>query len=629
MFCENCGTRLDDNARVCPACGTAVEVEEVEVTESVAPTQSVAAVTSATVEIPQPVMETYQENNNKGGFPKKLFTGIAVAIVAVVVVAAGAAFAGPAVMRALAPEKAYRNAEKKYLEKMVEDALVSYDNGVDKLVNYKNSGTELEATISLGESAVELIDEYAKVELDPKTSVGVQFGVNKDNSNYLLKGALLWGSKALLSPEIVIDSEEEAVYATIPELDKNTLAFDMGDIDMDGFADMTTELEEVMERLSKAYPKSSTLQSMVSSYIDAALDAIEDDMIEHSKTELRIGGAKQKCTEYTITMTGEEFAQVGIAFLEAMQEDERVEELIVEFFDAVDEKDLDGGDIYDALDEEIKYLIDYLEEFEEDLEIEMIVYMGSDGDIYGREINVVYSYYNDWYEETFEEEYYISMLAPESGKNWGFELVAGEVDDDGEETYFEIYGEGTLSGDKRSGTLELVVEDESILELQLKDFCAENLLRGEISGTIVYAIGADIAEAIDAMNETYDAYGYGYSYAMVSVPGWLTLLDEYTDLDIETAELQIELNGTLDKLSAKISLAVEEQEFFSVAASAATTSGESVKAPSKALEITDEEDLMDWFEEIAFDEVLEQFEKKGLPEDLVDMLDGLVELYLD
>jgi len=631
MFCENCGNKLEDNVKVCPVCGTEVEFEDdiEEVAESAATTETAAPQPAVA---PQPEMPNYGGNKtNKGGLPKKLLAGIGIAVAAVVVVAAGVAFGGPAIMRTLAPEKAYRNAEKQYLEKMVEDLMVSYDNGIDKMLNYDNTGAEIEATLTFGETLAELIDDYAKIELGEKTEVGLKLGYATKDNKYLLNGALLWGSKTLLAPEIVMDMEEEELYATVPELSKTTMLFDMGDLNMDDFSEMTVESQEVFERLSKAYPKSKTLQNMMSSYIKVALDAVEDDMIKHAKKDLKVGKVKQSCTAYTITMDGEELAQVGIAFLEAMKDDERIEELLVEFLDALDEKELDADDVYDELIEGIEYAIEDLESFDDDVEFEMVVYVGSDGDIYGREISIegtdtyVHEYY-DWYSDSYVEETevnefsgFFNILAPERGGKWALEVEFGEDD----ETYFEVAGEGELSGDKRSGTLEITIDEEDSVEFKLENVCVENLLRGELSGSIIYEVGGLLEEIIDEYGD------YGYYYASASLPGILLLLEENVDADMETAAIQIDLDGNLDKFSAKLSLILEEKEFIGLAASVTTTSGDSIKIPSKAMEISDEDDLMDWVEEIAFDEVLEELEKKGLPEDIVDMLDGVIELYLD
>lgn len=611
MFCENCGNQLDDNAKVCPVCGTPVEEEFATASNETVqvPQQGVAPSPMVT---PPPVptaTAATEENAQKAfGLPKKVLVGIAGVVGALVIAAGGVAFAGP-ISRALAPEKAYRNAEQEYLESMVEDLMVSYDNGIKNLTNYNNTGAEIEVSASLGETVVELIDELARIDLGENAEVGLKLGAAIKENKYLVNGSLLWGSKALLAPEVVANLEESELYVTIPELDKKALLFDLEDLTGEDLSDVTEEGYEIMERLSKAYPKSKTLQSMISSYLKAALAAIEDDMIEHTKKELKVGGVKQKCTQYTITMDAEELAQVGIAFLEAMQEDERIEELLVTFVDAM-EADIDGDDVFNELEEEIEYLIEDLERVGDvDVEFEMVVYVGSDGDIYGREITL---------SDNYDNEIFLSLLAPESGSKWAFELEVGED----KNTLVELSAEGKLSGEKRSGELECTIDGIDIGVLQLKDVCVENILRGEFSGTLSYAL-----EGIPVLGRLEREL----DYIVDDLPSGVDDIVEDLVHELDTAVIEISLDSTLEKANATISLKIGEdkpEELVALSLGAANTSGQSVKIPSNVVEIGDEDDLMDWVEELDFDALLTQLEKKGLPEDILDLLETLVE-YID
>ena len=639
MFCENCGKELENDVKVCPACGAAVEdeveVDTSEVTQEM-PQQEMAATevaqempqqemaaTEVTQEIPQQQAYPNMDNGKKpSGFKNKLMAGVAIAVAAVVVVTAGVAFAKP-ITRALVPEKAYRNAEKQYLENIVEDLLVSYDKGIDNLKKYDDTGAEIELSLSAGESVLQLIDELSNIELEKNTKIGLKVDYGVKENRYLLSGSLLWGTKSLFTPKVIVDAEESEMYLTVPELDKHALLFDIKDLTGEDISDYTKDYRELMGRLSEVYPKSKMLQKMMSSYLEAALEAIEDDNIEHSKTELKAGKVKQKCTEYKITLDAEELAQVGIAFLEAMLEDERVEELMVAFVDAIDEKGFDGDDAYKAFEEEVEWLIDELENAEDaDMEIEMLVYLGSDGEIYGREIKVEGTeVYYDWYTDSYKdytEEYSweVSMLTPESGKQWALELEYSEDDI----TYFELNGEGTKSGKKRSGELKGEVYGADIGVLQLKDVCVENALRGELSGTFTYLLGE--LSAVNAMESELKDLAE-------DLPNGVDDIVEDIAKELDSAVIKLTTDCTPEKGNATVSVMLGEEELLSCTAKAVTSSGEKVKIPSDAVDISDEDDLLEWAEDIAFDEVLKQLEKKGLPEDLVDILDELIELYLD
>lgn len=614
MFCTNCGKELENETKVCPACGTAVEeAEEVTSVETQEVPQQEPAAPEGTI--------AEKLTKKAAGLSKKAMVGIVSVVAALAVVAGGVAFAGP-ISRALAPEKAYRKAEQKHLESVVEDLLVCYDNGIDELVKYKNTGESLEVSVSAGETVLQLIEELTDVELGESAKLGVKLGVETKEDDYKVTGNLLWGGKALLSPEIILDTDQSALYVRVPEVDKNTLLFALEDWTEEDICAVLIENNEMLESLSKAYPKSKMLQGMFSSYLEAALDAIEDDRIKHSKTELKAGKVKQKCTKYTVTMDAEELAQVAIAFLEAIQEDERMKEIVTTFVDATAEEDYSGDDAYAELEEGIDYLIDYFkEEFEStETEVKMVAYVGSDGEIYGREIEVEGSYEEyDWWYDSYEKvpyEWNITMLAPENGSQWGLELEIS----DAEYTYLEVSGEGKLSGDKRNGELEVIVDDVELGVLQLKDVRVASALRGELSGTVSYALGE--LDGIDELEEELE-------YLADELPNGADDIVEDIAAELDTAVIEVSLDGTLEKASATVSLKLGKEELVGFSMATETTGGGGVKIPSKAVEITNEEDLLDWAEGIEFEDVLIQLEKKGVPEEIVELLETLVDFYLD
>ena len=207
-----------------------------------------------------------------------------------------------------------------------------------------------------------------------------------------------------------------------------------------------------------------------------------------------------------------------------------------------------------------------------------------------------------------------SLLAPEKGSKWAFEF---EVIDSSE-SLIELSGEGTMSGEKRSGTLEGEIDGVDLGVLQLKNVVIENQLRGELSGTFSYAL--DELGIIDELEEEFEYIAKRYD----SVE---KILDE-----IDTAVIEVSVDSTQDKASVTLALKLGEkkpEELIAVTTNVATNSGENVKIPSNTVDITDEDDLLDWAEDLAYDDILADLEKKGVPEDSVDALEMIVDLYLD
>ena len=164
------------------------------------------------------------------------------------------------------------------------------------------------------------------------------------------------------------------------------------------------------------------------------------------------------------------------------------------------------------------------------------------------------------------------------GKNFASELIV-------ENAGLEVTGEGTISNGKTTGTYNVEVQGEDTLTLEVKDLDAEG-------GTIT------LKPAESIMN---------------NITGGADLPFEDIALEIKLDKDGIELNALSgSKKLVGIALTVKESSIGSV------------KLPTKYVDGTDTDELMNWVSGANFSTLFNNLKKAGVPSDLVDSLESML-----
>ena len=629
MFCEKCGTQLEDTDKFCPKCGTpapvstdapvpsgqpenntqaAAPVPEQPKEDALAvtagseqPKEDALAVTACS-EQPKEDTQTVtpaseQPKDNKqtaAGAPvgKKAVTPtlfkvliIAGALVAVFLVAiiANAARIGNFVHKTFSsPEKYYQYVEKKNAEELASIMGDIYKLYVLDRKDYFQTTSSAKITVELDEAGQDILElsGLAGVDLSwlKSASVDTSATFNGDKVGVNLSTAV--NKDDILSLAMVLDMVEGEAYFQIPELTDQYIGLDLKEIsDSSDFDDLLDEWEDLREEHAELYsvlPSQAKLEKLLNKYFKVALNCVED--VEKKSKVLKVEGVSQKCTVLKVTLDNRTLAGIFGAILDEAEKDKALEALIVEVVDASGE---DGDDAYEEFLDELKDLQRRYKSDRNMEDIKMTVYVDGKGNVVGRELEA--------------DGITISLLMPEKGNKFGYEFSVKS----GKNKY-ALTGSGKRSGDKLSGELNMRYNGTSILGITADKFDIETLKRGQMNGRLEISLGSGIGKVAG------------------SVSGLSVLQDMKFDISAKSSghSLQYSFGVTYDD---------EKLGTLSVAAEEKRASGVKIPGEKNVVMVEDIWDLEDWFDSIAWDKVVSRLEKTDLPKDAVDFVEDLGE----
>ncbi|MCH5274338.1 MAG: zinc-ribbon domain-containing protein [Lachnospiraceae bacterium] len=616
MFCEKCGTQLQDDERFCPKCGTPVPIlgdttpqavetpvqaavaqapiPNVEAQAPIPNVQAQAPIPNVQVQTPIPAAVA-QPNEKKKGKSKILLpiliAAAAVAVVALVVVVNAARIGNFFHKTFSSPEKYYQYVESKNAEEMAEIMASYYGNYVDSAKNAFNTTYNTSVSVEIGEAGKDLLElsgllgvdlswlESASLSggvtlNDDKMSINLAVGVNKDN---------------LMSLITLFNVDEGEAYLQIPELTSTYIGIEIDDYSYDDFLDEWEEMKEVYVETFDSLPSEAGLEKLLAKYMKIALGAIED--VEKKDKTLKVEGVEQKCTALIITIDADTMADILEAILDEAEDDKELEKFIVVLAEAMDE---DGDDLYDELIDGLEYMQKSLSRVRSSEEIVMTVYVDGKGSVVGREIEI--------------DDVTISLLMPEKGKNFGYEF---SVEERG--VSFSVTGSGKKSGNKIDGDFRVRYNGMTMLNITTDDLNLKTLKRGMLNGKLEVSLGSGIGTLLAS-----------------SAPGMSLLQDISFSLDAKTTENSYEY---------KLGIVYDDGDIGTITVSGEQKKASNIKLPNSkdVIYVEDERDLEEWAEEIDWDKVISKLEKTDLPRSVTKFLkklgdaveDGEIEEFLE
>ncbi|MCM1056043.1 MAG: DUF4854 domain-containing protein [Firmicutes bacterium] len=649
MFCEKCGNPVGESEKFCSRCGAPIPAESVpaeaeakEAAESVsaeavaaaesvpAEAEAVAAAESVSVEaeaaIPTPlsvpqiqeapiapaIPEDKPDTGSKKPKKKKAPWIIAACVAVVVAVAAGcvanAASLGNFFRRTFSsPEKYYQYVEKANVLELAEASSSYYEALSAGMAEKRDYSADAEFAIELDEGGQELIQmlETAGVDLTwlKDLSLGIGYSMKDDLLGYDVTLGL--NKSDILSFRAIMDLEKDSMYLQIPELAKEYIGVDMyelfgiGTSGAEAFG-LYQEEQELMAAIEKAMPEAKAVEKLLQKYLLLALSGVND--VEKSTETIEAGDIKQKCTELEVTFDGKVLSDILEKVLKEIPKDKELKKLFVDMVDGLMEAEglysvADGEDLWEEFTEEIQDALDSLDELEDlDDVLVMKVYVDGKGKIIGRVLELVEG------RETYAT---ISSLSLEKGGKFGFEFSVqpGSAYEAG----IELTGSGRKSGNKLTGDFELVYAGVHVLDMKVSELDTAKLDQGYLNGSIQMSFSKEIASLLA---ESLSAYGTVYASML--------------------ADIQLTLDFRMAENTGKITLGLgyAEKKLGSISMEINVGDGSELKIPDAGDTVffEDEEDLVEWLENVDWNSFIERLKQAKLPEEVTGPLEELAEM---
>lgn len=576
-----------------------------------------------------------EKSGKKGGL-------IVAAIGAVAVIAGGvaAAFNWDVVTNTIkstfsSPQDYYASVEKDNFSNMAASAANAYQtmlrepmSSVSDMYESVTSGEIYEGgykgeiVIELGDSAMEnLMDtlsyqEELPFDISEWNRIALEYETYSGDSLINAAAGLTIGDTGLISVDTLLDYKDSALYLAIPELSESYLGISFEDV-MADYEDALQSMEEMTEYLDaiqeivKVLPDEKQAQALLTKYFDVIIGCVDD--VDKESVKLEAGGVNQKCTCLKVTIDGKTLVKAAKALCKELKDDKDLKKYITDFVDAVSEQaealdmaeelgmELDADEIYEQFQSMCDEILDTIDENEEEIpefELVMSVYVDSKGHVCGREFEL----------EVEEQTMTLLVANTENGSNVGFEASLS-IDDGDVENGFVFEGSGKKNKGKLDGTYALTVmaqgEKKKMMNVNVKQFDLDAREKGYLNGSFGLSIADDLLEEMEERipEEVYSM--------------------------LEEMELVFDLTSNENAAKFKVSLNQGKELYASLSISSEKVSDKKLSVPSDAIMIEDIEDpeeaMLEYWETIDWDSMIEKLEEIGFSDELIENLKYLIE----
>lgn len=576
-----------------------------------------------------------EKSGKKGGL-------IVAAIGAVAVIAGGvaAAFNWDVVTNTIkstlsSPQDYYASVEKDNFSNMAASAANAYQtmlrepmSSVSDMYESVTSGEIYEGgykgeiVIELGDSAMEnLMDtlsyqEELPFDISEWNRIALEYETYSGDSLINAAAGLTIGDTGLISVDTLLDYKDSALYLAMPELSESYLGISFEDV-MADYEDALQSMEEMTEYLDaiqeivKVLPDEKQAQALLTKYFDVIIGCVDD--VDKESVKLEAGGVNQKCTCLKVTIDGKTLVKAAKALCKELKDDKDLKKYITDFVDAVSEQaealdmaeelgmELDADEIYEQFQSMCDEILDTIDENEEEIpefELVMSVYVDSKGHVCGREFEL----------EVEEQTMTLLVANTENGSNVGFEASLSIDDGDGENG-FVFEGSGKKNKGKLDGTYALTVmaqgEKKKMMNVSVKQFDLDAMEKGYLNGSFGLSIADDLLEEMEERipEEVYSM--------------------------LEEMELVFDLTSNENAAKFKVSLNQGKELYASLSISSEKVSDKKLSVPSDAIMIEDIEDpeeaMLEYWETIDWDSMIEKLEEIGFSDELIENLNDLIE----
>ena len=445
----------------------------------------------------------------------------------------------------------------------------AYESDFLELLDLYKSELALSGDFEISKDAEDLLDMLYKasgksVDLTWLKTGKVEAAFAMKDGNFQINGGITANKKTLFDFDFIVDLNDAMAYIGLPLLNSEYAAINLSD--KLGSEDYLEKIEQ-MEQLKEALPTKKEIKSLVSKYTEVVLSKIKKINNVKKDVKLSVGKAKGEYTRYRVVLDEDLQKDILDALYNAILDDGELEKILVR----IEDTGMAGEFVdrfYDGINDELDN-IDNRRYNEMSLE----VYVDGAGDIVAQHIfdadaKLVYAY-----------QYVIG-----EEDSFGFEI--GEYRNDELRKGYSI--DGTISGSKVSGTVNYVRSGSVRTSIDFLDVDVRKLLSGNPSGKLEY----DLAKLSGSS----------------SFRG-ITLTVDF-DLVLKSSKVNVELKEDKNKLlTADLSLK--------------KSSASTIKAPSKTVDIENNNDIKDFLEDLDWDKMIENCEAADMPDMYTRALDKL------
>lgn len=621
MFCKKCGTNLNEGAKFCPKCGepTGLGIEDA------APENNATGNGGADNQVMPPVSNLWnmysqdgttdntqsagpqyggtqppeftQGITMEGGF-KKFFTGhkalliagAAVLVVLVLILCNMTVLANFLRRTFSSPEDYYHYVEKKTVEEFSADTGEAYGRYILDNLDFYDRSVSTKLNMTIGEGGQDLIGlaGLAGVDLSWLESVSITMDSSvKKGASAMSLGAVINGVN-VLTGNLIYESDSEAVYLQIPELNEKYMGVEIPSYAFDDLE----ESWEVFEALERVCPDQKEMEQMLNRYLMTAVECMDD--VSKEKDVLEVQDVEQKCTVLTVTADVNTFRDMTMEILKQMREDKDIERIIkaaMEEETIIDELYLDDmspeeayEEFLDWVDEGLEYMEDLGEmEVYDDEVLEMKVYVDRKGKIVGRTMEM--------------GDVTIHMLMPEDGKQFGYELPYDDsyYDDPILDESMTLTGTGKRSGDKIEGDFVLEYCDTPLMDIAVQELNLKDMRTGLLNGSMTLSLTEDAADYMD----------YTPGAAM-----------------IQGVEISMDFKSDKTSSNCNMGISLRDQNLVNLEMSYQQEKGYKGADPGKnVVMVEDMDDLIEWGETLDVSELTSALKEADVPSEITDSLE--------
>ncbi|MBQ1183952.1 MAG: hypothetical protein IIX60_05850, partial [Clostridia bacterium] len=309
------------------------------------------------------------------------------------------------------------------------------------------------------------------------------------------------------------------------------------------------------------------------------------------KASVVANGVEQSCTELTVNIDDKVIVDIVEALLKEFKNDNEVKNVIKNFYLAVESSSNDFESKYSELIADVDKFLSDIDEFEKELEninLTVVTWVDSKGEVIGREI------------KSTEFDGKIRYLSTHNGTKVGIEAYFLTDESEG----IEILGNGNIKNSKMTGNLEIFAVGVngdaklSVANISIKDYDVDSIDDNYINGVFTITLSDAIC---DELAKEFD------------LPKTIT---DY----LKKGSVVVSITSNEGKGSVTLAVLYDSKDVIEVSVNIAENKASNVKIPENAIKIQEESDLLYYVENINLDTIKSNLKAAGAPSDLVDAL---------
>lgn len=625
MFCGNCGKKLPDGATVCDACGAPVESTAVveadkkiaEKTEEMV-VKAEEAVSKVEEEVPavseptaadageatsvsemmingetvgqKTASEQGEQGKKKINLPLLIGGAVAAVVIIVALIFLCSASARNSIKKLfLSDESYFCDVTESKLDEIADTFFSGYSK-LMKIAKASDFETAVNAEFEFEDDAEDLLEKSFNADWLKKGELKFTTGWN-DKKVYA-NTSLNVNKEDILKLDASLDPANGKAYIGIPTLSKDYAAFDLEEMMGNDFAEFAESVTGIFD-FADVYPTEKELRAIYERYKEIAFSHIKKVKLSNDKSYTVEGVKMTGCTKAVTELDFFQFRDLMLDVLNAASEDNEIAAIIQRLSanEMLDEYLSKSGknseDLYDSFLDSVDELILQLEKLDEtDILIKIEAYIASDGDVCALEVSLTEDGGADKGGSKDAFGYKYAVNSP----NYGINLYRTKETRYSSNT-LELLADGTMSGNKFSGTVAYRRNDYVYGELDFSDVNLASLKKFILDGTLKFEING-LSKERDYKK--------------------LSLEVKADDVSVDGGNIETILHNSKVKLG-EMDVKIK------------TGSGSKVKEPSKKLDIMAADDLTDWLDGFKWEDTISNLEDADFPRTVIKAIESLSE----